>query len=874
VYEITAQIGEGGMGQVYRARDTRLNRDVALKVLPDSVASDPDRLARFTREAQTLASLNHPNIAHIHGIEESGGVRALVMELVEGDDLSQRIARGAIPLDEALPIARQIAEALEAAHEQGIIHRDLKPANIKVREDGTVKVLDFGLAKAMDVGSGGSGRPGGLSMSPTITTPAMTQAGMILGTAAYMSPEQARGKTVDKRADIWAFGAVLYEMLTGTRAFEGEDIADTLGNVMKVEPSWDRCPASIPPRVVQVMRGCLQKNPKQRIDSAQDVRLALEGAFETAAPQTSVPASSSAPHGRLAWLVAAGAVVGMVALVAPAVRHLRETAPVQQSYRFQIAPPPGNSFTTFRLSPDGRYVAYLAARAVGGTGAGALWIRALESLESREIPGSEGSTYPFWSPDSAGVGFFQAGKLKKVAVAGGPIQTICDVVDARGGAWGPDGTILFADGPGAPISRVSSSGGKPAPVTKLTSGDPSAGHRAPEFLPDGQHFLFDGTSNNPDNAGILLGALDGSAATRLLQDDSSSVFAQGHLFFLRDGTLMALPFDPARHTATAEAFPVAENVAIAANNRYGAFSLAGNGTLAYWSSGAVNTRELVWMDRSGKRVSSLGEPRAFGPFALSADEKTVAATIGGFPQTDLWLLDSASGLSNKFTFGSNASFPVWSADSKTIVYARRSGNGATYDVVRKPIMGGAEEVLLAQTINAFPSDVSLDGKSIALSLTVAKMASDIGLLAADGDHRASVYLSSAASEVRARFSPDGKWMAYNSDESGQIQVYVQTIPVGGGKFLISTSGGNYPAWRRDGRELYYLDPGGKLMAVPVNINGVPGAPQALLSAPGATFFAVTHDGQRFLMNVPAGGESAAAGPPLTVVTNWRAGLKK
>ncbi|BCS32129.1 hypothetical protein TBR22_A13380 [Luteitalea sp. TBR-22] len=863
------------MGQVYLATDTRLKRRVAIKILPPSVAADHNRLARFQREAEVLASLNHPNIAGIYGLEEGNDVTALVMELVEGEDLSTIIARGPIPAADALPIARQIAEALEAAHGQGIIHRDLKPANIKVRADGTVKVLDFGLAKAMDPAGASSASASALANSPTLTSPAMTQMGMILGTAAYMAPEQARGRAVDRRADIWAFGAVLFEMLTGTRAFAGDDITDTLAAVVRAEPDWTLLPAGLSPTLLVFLKRCLQKDPKQRVGDIHDVRLALDGAFDTAAPQATPASSSRGPGGRVAWVVATAAVLSAALLVVPAVRHLREAGPDRRSYRFQLVPPAGARFSTFRLSPDGRHVAYIMANGETGSGARTLWIRALESLESRQIAGSEGSLYPFWSPDSAVVGFFQAGKLKKVAVTGGPVQAICDVADARGGTWGPDGTILFVDGPGRPIFRVPSSGGTPVQVTTLASGDPGLGHRSPEFLPDGRHFLFTATASSPDHAGILLGALDGSAPTRLLPDESNGVFAQGHVFFLRAGTLMALPFDPAARKATGEAVPVADNVAMAANNRYGAFSLAANGTLAYWSGGAADDRELVWMDRSGRRVRTLGEPKGFGGLALSPDEKTVATAIGTRPQTDVWLVDTASGLLTRFTFGSTGHSPVWSADGRAMFYARRSG--ATSDIVRRPITGGAEDVLLEQAINPLPTDVSPDGKTVVHTMSVANAAFDIGLLMADGDRRMSAYLSSPAFESEARFSPDGKWMAYQSNESGQSQVYVQTIPIGGGKFQISTAGGARPMWRRDGKELYYLDPDRKLMAVPVKIDGTSfesGAPQALFTATGASGFVVTRDGQRFLVNVPAGGESAAAGPPLTVVTDWQAGLKK
>jgi eukaryotic-like serine/threonine-protein kinase len=471
VYEIAVQIGEGGMGQVYRARDTKLNRDVALKVLPDSVANDSDRLARFTREAQTLASLNHPNIAHIHGLEESGGVRALVMELVEGEDLSQRLARGPIPIDEAFPIARQIAEALEAAHEQRIIHRDLKPANIKVRPDGTVKVLDFGLAKAL--APEGTSAPD-VMKSPTITSPAMpfdwrsghpeqgrgvTQMGMILGTAAYMSPEQARGRAVDKRADIWSFGCVLYEMLTAKRPFDGDDIVDVLGAVARLEPDFAALPPEVPPRVRRVLQLCLRKDPRQRPQAMGDVRLALDGAFETDAPSATVAAKTAAPRARLAWAVFGLAVLVATALAVPAVPHWRESAPTQLSGRFNVSLP---QTANFALSPSGRLLVFTSTDG----GAKRLWIRPLDSLDARPILGTDDADLPFWSPDEAHLGFFAQGKLKKVAVTGGPAETLCDAPTPRGGAWNRDGVIVFAPNIVGALFRVTEDGGVPVPVTK------------------------------------------------------------------------------------------------------------------------------------------------------------------------------------------------------------------------------------------------------------------------------------------------------------------------------------------------------------------------------------------------------------------------
>ena len=493
VYQVIVQIGEGGMGQVYRARDTKLSRDVALKVLPESVADDSDRLARFTREAQTLASLNHPNIAHIHGLEESGGVRALVMELVEGEDLSQRLARGPIPVDEALPVAKQITEALEAAHEQGIIHRDLKPANIKVRSDGTVKVLDFGLAKALGPPAASSAD---VLTSPTLTSPAMTQVGMILGTAAYMSPEQARGKTVDARADIWAFGAVLYEMLTGRRAFAGEDVTDTLAAVVRAEPDWSALPADVPPALRTYLRRCLQKDPRQRVRAIGDVRLALDGAFDTDSPSTTVSARPAALLARLAWVAIALAVLAAIALAVPAVQHWRESAPTQLSGRFNIALPQAANFA---LSPRGRLLVFTSTEG----GPKRLWIRPLDSLDARPILGTDDGDLPFWSPDEKHVAFFAQGKLKKVAVTGGPAEVVCDAPTPRGGAWNLDGVIVFAPNIVGGLFRVTADGGVPVPVTKPA--DARHSHRHPEFIAGGNRFIFLVEAGAEATSGIYIG---------------------------------------------------------------------------------------------------------------------------------------------------------------------------------------------------------------------------------------------------------------------------------------------------------------------------------------------------------------------------------
>ena len=504
-YEVIAQIGAGGMGEVYRATDTSLRRSVAIKVLPDSVVGDTERLARFQREAEVLAAFNHPNIAAIYGLERSTATTALVMELVEGTTLADRISQGAVPVDEALSIAKQIADALEAAHEQNIIHRDLKPANIKVRPDGTVKVLDFGLAKAMEPAGAMSAS---LSMSPTITTPAMTQAGMILGTAAYMSPEQARGKPVDKRADIWAFGAVLFEMLTGKRAFPGEDITDTLAAVVRAEPDWGALPADLPSALRAYLTRCLQKDPRQRVQAIGDVRLALTGAFETAMPQRTTTATSATPRGRLVWMaLLASAAVVIVSLAVPTLQHLRETPPPET--RTEIVTPVTDQPTSIALSPDGQQIVFVAS----DEGGSRLWLRFLATTTAQPLAGTEGATDPFWSPDSRAIGFFARGALKRLDVGGGGTpQTLAPVVTGRGGTWNTDGVIVFAPSDGTHLMRVSATGGTAAAVTTL--GPQQAAHRFPHFLPDGRRFLFNVRSaSNTDT--IYLGALDGSAPIRL-----------------------------------------------------------------------------------------------------------------------------------------------------------------------------------------------------------------------------------------------------------------------------------------------------------------------------------------------------------------------
>jgi serine/threonine protein kinase/Tol biopolymer transport system component len=624
------------MGEVWCATDTNLGRQVAIKILPDAFAHDPERLARFEREAKTLASLNHPNIAQIYGLEKTDGIRALVMELVEGPTLADRIAQGPIPVDEALPIARQIAQALEAAHEQGIIHRDLKPANIKVRPDGTVKVLDFGLSKAME--PTGVMSPG-LSQSPTITTPAMTQAGMILGTAAYMAPEQAKGRTVDRRADVWAFGCVLYEMLTGKPAFDGEDVAETLSAVLKSEPDWTLLPPELPREVRRLLGLCLEKDVKNRRSDAADVRLDIEGALQEPADSTAAPARS-----KRAWIVAGVMTLAFATLAAVYFSQQPASPP---EMRLEITTPSTSAPLEFALSPNGRYIVFVAS----GDGPQRLWLRAMDQTAAQPMTGTEGAGHPFWSADSRSVGFFASGKLQRIDIAGGPPQALANAPAGRGGAWNPDGTILFAASQAGPLSRLPVKAGEPGVVTRIVQGQLS--HRFPQFLPDGRHFLFF-VQGSAATQGIYWGSLDGGEPRRLVASDTAGAWAPpDRLLFVRQGVLVATPFATETGEITGEPITVADPVGVDAGIYHGGFSVSADGRVAYRAGS--ERRQLTWFQRDGKRVGTAGAPDETGLFypELSPDGSRVAVTRARVLQNnaDEWLIDLArGGTATRFTF--------------------------------------------------------------------------------------------------------------------------------------------------------------------------------------------------------------------------------
>ena len=862
------------MGEVFRATDTKLKRQVALKILPALLAADPDRLARFQREAEVLASLNHPNIAGIHGVEEADGIKALVMELVEGPTLADRIARGALPIDEALPIAKQMAEALEAAHEQGIVHRDLKPANIKVRDDGTVKVLDFGLAKAMEP----VGAMAVNSMSPTITSPArMTGAGIILGTAAYMSPEQARGKPVDKRADIWAFGCVLYEMLTGRRAFEDEDVSVTLSKVLQREPDFDTLPPAVPARVSQALRICLRKDPKQRVGDIRDVRLALEGAFEAEAPPTAAAASTPARGRRLGWTIAATAVLISTLLAVPAVRYLREPLPPEM--RLEITTPATTDPISFALSPDGRQLVFVAS----GGGPSRLWLRPLASPPVQPLAGTEGASLPFWSPDSRSVGFFADGKLKRLDIGGGQPVPLSDAVP-RGGTWNADGIILFTRTTVSALSRVPASGGEAQSVTTLEG---QSTHRSPQFLPGGRQFLFYAVGSQ-DKGGIHLGSLDSPAVKRLTAADTAGVYMpRGWLFWVRGDTLVAQRLDLGAGALTGDPVPVAEPLGSDLSLNLGAISVSGTGLVAY-RSGGESARQLTWRDRSGKVLSTMGAPDVSGLSGprVSRDGRIVVHR-GVQGNTDIWLIDGLR--TSKLTSDAGPDrWPVWSPDGSQIVFdsIRKSRN--LY--VKSSAGGGSgtEALLLESSAGraVLASDWSADGRFLLYQQSDPNTNWDLWVLPLEGDRKPWEFLATTFAERWAKFSPDGRWVAYLSNESGRTEVYVRPFakPASAGaagdhareQWTVSTAGGIYPTWRSDSKELYYLGPDGQMMAVSIAATGTtlkPGTPMALfptrivgggIDTGLGRQYDVAGDG-RFLINTLL--EDAAA-VPITLLLNW------
>ena len=908
-YEIVAPLGAGGMGEVFRARDTRLDRSVAIKVLPSALAADPQLRERFEREARAISSLSHPHICTLFDVGQQDGVDFLVLEYLEGETVAERLARGGrLDPSEALRIAIDICDALDKAHRSGIVHRDLKPGNVfLVRSGGAstppvAKLLDFGLAKSAAPAVATTA----LSMLPT-TPPNLTVQGAILGTFQYMAPEQIEGQEADARTDIFAFGALLFEMLTGRPVFEGKTRASLLGAILKDEPPpVSRVQPLVPAALDRTVSTCLAKDPDDRYQSARDLLRELQWTASGSTADVTVPmAARPARSNRIAWLVAA---LSTIALIAMAVIALRpKVTPVADPVQFTIAPPENTSFggpssggtgtaTQLAISPDGRNIVFVA----GAKGAFQLWLRPLAAGAATPIPGTEGGTFPFWSPDNRFIAFFAGGKLKRVAVAGGPAIPLCDAPSGRGGTWSRDNVILFSpsSASGTGLMRVSSAGGVPTVVTPVDPATTETNHRWPHFLPDGRHFLYTASTGSCCPATtpsvIRIGSLDpAEAAITLVQTESSASYASGHVLFTRDGTLMAQPFDPDLRQSKGDAFPLAEHVG-PEGSRYVSLSASQSGTLVYAPDGSQAPRQLTWFDRSGRAVGTLGEAAQDSNPALSPDETRVAVALGtGGPEnrdvwrnnlrSDIWIIDIARNLKSPLTLDPGRDrLPVWSPDGLRIAFAgERSG---VVSLRQKLVDGtGADEVLLESpesNLRISPTDWSRDGRYIAYSLQGSfPLRLDVWALPLFGDRKPFPIAQTEAIENAAVISPEGQWIAYTSNEAGTQNIYVQPFPEGGAKRQVSRDGGGQPVWRPDGKELFFLRPDGTMMAAPIERTGRfdIGVPQTLFPAIhpsaltlGARQYAVMKDGQRFLINIRPQQSSVT---PLTVVVNWTATIQ-
>ena len=878
-YEILGAIGAGGMGEVYRALDTSLGRQVAIKTLPDALADDPERLTRFEREAKTLATLNHPNIAQIYGLETTSGVRALVMELIEGSTLADRITQGPIPLDEALPIARQIAQALEAAHESGIIHRDLKPGNVMVRADGTVKVLDFGLSKNASVS--------GLATDDSPTTAAGTFSGVLLGTAAYMAPEQARGRQVDRRVDIWAFGVLLHELLTGRRLFGGEDLAGTLARVLQERPDV----SDAPPEVRPLLTKCLEKDPKRRLRDIGDFELLI--GVPGALPSTRV-----APA-RWVWMLAVA--IGVAASAPFAVLWLRERRPQSQQIQFAIEPPPATRFNNgpnaMTPSPDGRFIVFGAGDAPDTS---VLWLRSLDALTARPLPGTEGGTFPFWSPDSKSLAFTAGGKLKRIAIAGGPAVTLADANASPItpiGTWNQDGVILF--GSNAGLHRVSASGGESTLLTRTDATQKEGGHGYPQFLPGGRRFLYFVQSADAEVRGVYVSSLDApDKRQRILRTSSKAFYAPpragygGYLLWLQDQTLIAQRFEPDEMRLNGEPVAIAEDIALGQVGPIrAAYCVSDAGVLVYFGGPDLAQRRIVWVSRDGRPLGEAVPPDRFGSLALSPDdqqiafERTVRDTRGATAKPDIWLWTINNKRMTKLTFGTEGDrYPIWSPDNRRIAFTSNRSGGV--EIYRKDASGtGEDERLTDSPSGKITLDWSRNGRYILYREVSQQTGMDLWALPMDGPTalRPFPVLNGPFNEGSGHVSPDGKWLAYNSNETGVSQIYVRAFPQpassAGQKWQISQNGGLEMRWRGDGRELYWVTPDGRIWAADIETRSgrvQSGNPRELFTAPiytaTAGSFDVTRDGQRFLLLLFA--SQAEGSIRLNVVSNWQVSLPK
>ncbi len=881
-YEVTTLLGAGGMGEVYHARDTRLNRSVAIKVLPPQVASDPELRQRLEREARTIAALNHPNICVLHDVGHDNGVDFLVMEHLQGETLADRLKKGQLPTDQALRYAIEIADALDKAHRQGIIHRDLKPANVMVTPTG-IKLLDFGLAKlqAQPVA------PAGLSQAPTGNVD-LTAQGTILGTIQYMSPEQIEGLEADGRSDIFALGVVLYEMVTGRKAFEGKSQASLMASILERDPRpvSEIQPLS-PPALEHVIQGCLAKAPDDRWQTAHDVMKQLKwiaaGGSQVSGAATAAPSRGRA---RVGWIAAASLGVVLVAAALAALRYLR-TPELTEQTRFSVTTPPMANPTQLSVSPDGRHIAFVAQTSQDDVQR--LFVRPLDSVEARSLSGTDGAAAgaPFWSPDSRHIGFFAQGKLKRIDIAGGSPQNVADTpLGTAGGTWNADGVIVFGTGLG-PLKRVSASGGEPTDVTLLDKASGEIAQAWPFFLPDGRHFLYMAGGVAPESRFIFVGSLDSKERVQVLRASSSPLYAPpGYLLFHRDGILMAQRFDETNFTLSGEPSRVADGLATIPSTGRAAFSASSTGVLLYRTGEAFVETQMTWYDRTGKSLGHVAVPQGqYRGLSLSPDNRRLAVHRHEEPTGgDIWVLDQERGTFTRLTFTAHNLAPMWSRDGNFIVFASDRDADAL-NIYRKSSSGaGTDEPLLKSPTTKFPEDWAPDGQSL-LYGEARSGSVDILRLPLSADRKPEPVVTSRFQDYFSKFSPDGRWIAYASTESGRPEVYVQPYPQQTGKWQISTQGGNFPRWASSGKELFYLAADGTVMAVDVRPDGAAfsaGTPRTLFKTNalianhrGSTIdipYDVSADGQRFLVNerlTPAG-----QGAPITVVLNWTAALKK
>jgi Tol biopolymer transport system component/predicted Ser/Thr protein kinase len=879
-YEIVAPVGAGGMGEVYRGRDTRLERAVAIKVLAAHLTNSPGLRERFDREAKAISSLNHAHICTLYDVGHQDGTDYLVMEYLEGETLDQRLSRGPLPPDQVLRYAIEIASALDRAHRQGIVHRDLKPGNIMLTKAGA-KLLDFGLAKLLP--SATPPAASAFTALPTAERPLTTE-GTIVGTFQYMAPEQIEGKEPDARTDIFAFGAVLYEMATGRRAFTGKSQASLIAAILATEPPpISTLQPLAPPALDRVVKTCLAKDPDDRWQSAHDLLSELKWIQEagSAAGVAGPVAAWRKSRERLAWATAAAVLVTAVAVAYLWREATREPPRMMQS---TLLPPPKAAFNFFLgvpvLSPDGRRIAFVAT----ADGKNLLWVRPLNGLAAQPLAGTDNATYPFWSPDTRFLGFFADGKLKKIEASGGPPQTLCDAAIGRGGTWNRDGVIVFAPQPRQALYRVPASGGIATPATQLDGSRRETSHRWPVFLPDGRHFLYlvlgtVGTQAQTEADALFLGALESNERTLLLRTRWSAAYAApGYLVFLREGSLMAQPFDAKRLQLSGEAFPVAEQVQNYPLTASTTFSTSENGLLAYEAGTGGGLSQPVWFDRSGKQLDTLATPASMDSPRLSHDGRRAALTIQDSQgRGDIWIYDLARRTSTRFTFDPADDFdPVWSADDTRIVFSSsRKGGG---DLYQKAATGaGSDELLFASDDRKVATDWSRDGRVLIFMTLGTKTRADLWALSL-ADRKPTVFLQTEFVESSGQLSADGRWMAYTSNESGRLEVYVQPFPGPGGKWQVSRDGGAWPAWRGDGKELFFLGTDRKLMGVDVKTGSgfEAGDPRALFTTriKLGTFtreYDAAADGKRFLVNSSIGEENVA---PITLVQNWWAELKR